>query len=156
MQSYDIVFFHGKESGPHGRKYRALSQEFTVWSPDFQGMHITERLATAERLTEGLTDLFVVGSSYGGLLAALLYSKHPERFRTYVLLAPALLLDVDAIERMPPDAVVIHGRRDEIVPFEATREICDRFGVRFVEVDDTHPLHESMDVILREVRQLHG
>lgn len=150
--SFDVVFFHGKESGPHGRKYHALSEVLDVWSPDFRGMHIDERLARAEKLTEGMRDLVVVGSSYGGLLAALLYSKHPERFRTYVLLAPALLLDEESIDRMPTDAIVIHGRQDEIVPMAPTRAFCEPFGIRFVEVDDEHPLHQSMELIVDTVR----
>lgn len=150
IENYDILFFHGKESGPHGRKYQALSKALRVLSPDFQGMDIAERLAVAEKLTEGAKDLVVVGSSYGGLLAALLYSKHPERFRNYLLLAPALLLDADSIERMPAGAVVIHGRQDEIVPLDPTRAICEKFGVRFVEVDDQHSLVNSIDLIVGE------
>jgi predicted esterase len=155
MTSTPLYFFHGLESAPHGTKYQRLSEDFEVTSPDFQGMDIWERLDKAERITEHMTDLVVVGSSYGGLLTALLYSRHPQRFRSYVLMAPALYLEAaEHIERMPDDAVVIHGTRDEVVPIDAVREHCARFGVDVTEVDDEHRLHGSLDLMVEAVERL--
>lgn len=155
MTDIPIYFFHGLESAPHGTKYQRLNEHFEVTSPDFQGMDIWERLDKAERITEQMRDLVVVGSSYGGLLAALLYSRHPERFRSYVLMAPALYLEAAKhIERMPDDAAVIHGLRDEVVPIDAVREMCARFGVDITEVDDGHRLHGSLDLMVEAVEQL--
>lgn len=154
-----IFFFHGKESGPFGTKYDALSERFSVDSPDFRGMDISKRLKKAEHLTRHMEDIVVVGSSYGGLLAALLYSNHPDRFKGYVLLAPAFHLNAaDEIERMPnPEyAVVIHGRQDEVVPFEASEALCSKHGVELIAVDDNHRLHGSLNIIVRVVDQLLG
>ena len=150
-----LYFFHGLESGPHGTKFRRLSADVDVVSPDFQGMDIWQRLDKAARLTEGRTDLIVVGSSFGGLLAALLYSRHPDRFRGYVLLAPALHHDAaDQVERMPESAIVIHGTRDDVVPLEAVRERCAQHDVEVTEVDDDHRLHGSLEVMVEAVRRL--
>lgn len=150
-----IMFFHGLESGPHGRKYHALSEHFDVESPDFQGMGIDERLAKATELTTGETDLIVVGSSFGGLLAALLYARHPERFFSYVLAAPALMLaDEDEITAMPRDAVVVHGSRDDVVAIGPVRTLCRTFGIEVVEVDDDHRLAASIDVLIDATQRL--
>lgn len=155
MPNASIYFFHGLESGPIGTKYLRLSEDFEVTSPDFQGMDIWERLEKAERETRGLSDLVVVGSSYGGLLAALLYSKHPERFRGYVLMAPALYREAaDKVERMPENAVVIHGTHDEIVPIDPVRQKCAELGVEITEVDDNHRLHGSLDLMADAVREV--
>ncbi len=155
MADTTVHFFHGRESTPHGTKYRRLSESLDVVSPDFQNMDIWERVEKAERLTEGMTDLVIVGSSYGGLLTALLYSRHPERFRGYVLMAPALHLDAaEQVEHMPDNAVVIHGVNDEIVPVDAVREKCAQFGVEVTEVDDNHRLHESLVLMVEAVQQI--
>jgi predicted esterase len=150
MTQPPIHFFHGLESGPVGTKSTRLSEEFDVTTPDFEGVYdIEERLETAEALTEGATDLVVVGSSFGGLLAALLYDRHPDRFKGYVLMAPALHHDIaETIDRMPDNAVVIHGTRDEVVPIDEVRAFCQPHGVEFIEVDDTHRLHEALDLMV--------
>lgn len=155
MPNSPIFFFHGLESGPIGTKYLRLSEDFEVTSPDFRDMDIWERLEKAERETQGMSDLVVVGSSYGGLLAALLYSKHPERFRGYVLMAPALYRDAaDRVERMPENAVVIHGIHDDVVPIDAVREKCAELGVVVTEVDDNHRLHAALDLMVEAVRKV--
>lgn len=150
-----VFFFHGKESGPYGRKYRALSERLSVDAPDFQNTDIEERLRKAEFLTRHMTDIVVIGSSYGGLLAALLYSLHPERFKGYLLLAPALhLKESERIERVSTNAVVIHGREDEVVPFDTVKAFCRKFSLNLVTVDDTHRLHNSLDVIKDHAEQV--
>lgn len=152
-----IFFFHGKESGPFGTKYQALSRILDVTSPDFQNMDIWERLTQAELLTRDLENIFVVGSSYGGLLAALLYSNHPERFSGYLLMAPAFHLDAaSTIERMPPNSVVIHGTPDDVVPVESSREMCAKFGVTLIEVEDGHSLRGSVELMKAQVLALLG
>lgn len=151
----EIYFFHGLESGPVGTKSTHLEEFFEVNAPDFRDMDIWERLEKAERITAGADDLVVVGSSYGGLLAALLYSKHPERFRGYVLMAPALARQAaDNIERMPENAVVIHGVDDEVVPIEAVRDVCAGYGLQIDAVDDDHRLHDSLDRMVQAVEDV--
>jgi pimeloyl-ACP methyl ester carboxylesterase len=156
MTKTSLYFFHGLESGPVGTKSARLMEDFDVECPDFEGMmDIDERLEKAERLTRDETDMVVVGSSFGGLLAALLYAKHPERFRTYVLMAPALYRDAaERVDAMPPGAVVIHGRRDEVVPIDQVREFCADFDVEFIEVDEEHRLHGALDLMVEKVREV--
>lgn len=155
MSQQPIYFFHGLESAPIGTKSLRLKESFEVATPDFQGMDIWERLEKAERETEGMSDLVVVGSSFGGLLAALLYSRHPERFRGYVLMAPALYREAaDEVERMPENAVVIHGIHDDVVPIDAVRQKCAEHGVEVTEVDDDHRLHGSLELMVEAVEKV--
>lgn len=157
MADEPIYFFHGLESAPVGTKSLRLKEAFEVVAPDFQGMDIWQRLDKAERITADKRDLVVVGSSYGGLLAALLYSRHPERFRGYVLMAPALYRDAaEQVERMPDNCVVIHGIHDDVVPLDAVRDTCAKFGVEVTEVDDDHRLHDSLELMVDAVRQVRG
>lgn len=151
----NLYFFHGKESGPHGSKYHSLTTLGDVISPDFQGMNIEERLEKAIEITADQKDLVVVGSSMGGLLAALLYDRHPERFAALILLAPALYGELaQGIERMPPadQFRVLHGGHDEIVPVEAVQNFCDRFDLPLTIVDDKHRLKNSHSEMLEMVR----
>lgn len=155
-QKYPLYFFHGLESGPHGRKYHRLAEDFEVNSPDFQKMDIWERLEKAEKETRGLENIIVVGSSFGGLLAALLYDRHPERFLGYVLMAPALHREEvrKEVEAMPPNAVVIHGRQDNVVPIEPVRDFCADRGVTITEVDDGHRLQNSLELMVAAVKEM--
>jgi dipeptidyl aminopeptidase/acylaminoacyl peptidase len=43
-------------------------------------------------------------------------------------MAPALHLEnADAIERVPDRLAVVHGRKDDVVPLEASEAFCERF-----------------------------
>lgn len=142
-----LVFLHGMESSPHGSKYRALREVWPdVLAPDTDGvLDLEQRLAIVERDLAGLHDLVLVGSSFGGLVAVLFADRHPEQVRGYVLCAPALHQGhADAVTHVPALAAVLHGVADHVVPIEASRTFCLRFGVPLVEVDDGHRLQESM------------
>ena len=52
------------------------------------------------------------------------------------------------------DARLIHGSRDEVVPLEDTRDYARGCGVPLTEVDDTHELMNSLDIIEAEARAL--
>lgn len=149
-----LWFFHGLESGPTGAKYHALTQAFGhVESPDFREMDLEARVAHAEALTRGLSGQVVVGSSFGGLVASLLYQRHPERFSALVLLAPALHREWAAeVKAFPENTVVIHGLQDDVVPFDQVQDFCRSRGVEVVAVDDEHRLAYSMDLIVEKIR----
>lgn len=151
-----LMFFHGLESGPHGRKSQALRQAFgAAEAPDFRGMDLEERLRHAEALTRDLTDLVIVGSSFGGLVAALLAERHPARVEGLVLCAPALHREeAEALTGLPERAVIIHGVQDEVVPFEASRAFCERHGVELRAVEDGHRLQGSTQEIIEATAAL--
>lgn len=139
-----LYFFHGLESGPHGQKYHLLKAQYPeLESPDFQGMDLNARIKHAEAITRDQHGVTLVGSSFGGLLAARLYSLYPERFKSLVLLAPAVHTEEgDHVKALPSASHirVLHGREDEIVPFDKVAQFCQRFGINLIEVDDQHRL----------------
>ena len=150
-----MMFFHGLESGPHGRKYQALKVEFPhIVSPDFRCLEtIEERVAHAIALTEGDTDLVIVGSSFGGLCAAILADRHPERVSSLVLCAPALHREEAQDLSVPAGTVIIHGTLDDVVPIEASRAWAKHRKVYLAEVVDDHRLEESRDLVVRLTRE---
>jgi len=157
-----LYFFHGLESGPHGQKYHLLKNEFPeLESPDFQGMDLDQRLAKAEEITRGHYGLVLVGSSFGGLLAARLYNLYPERIRGLVLLAPAVHTDEgDKVEILPGQqrVRVIHGNADEIVPYDKVVSFCKRFGIPLITVADEHRLasETAQQAIVAAVREVYN
>jgi len=151
----ELFFFHGLESGPHGAKYQSIKSKFPVESPDFQGLDLVERLAKAEEATRDCKDAVLVGSSFGGLVAALTYDRFPERFRTYILLAPALHTDrSDGIEHVPKDGLIIHGIPDDVVPIGPVREFARFHKLKLIEVQDDHRLSASHDLLLEALAAL--
>ena len=151
-----IVFLHGLESGPHGSKYQFLKTLGDVLAPDFRACSsLEERVKVAEEATRGMQDLFLVGSSFGGLLAATLYCRYPDRIAGYLLLAPALHLpEAAAIDKVPQVAAIIHGLHDEIVPIAASRAFRDKFEVPMLTVPDGHRLSNSKEHMLGLVKFL--
>ncbi len=140
------VFIHGLDSSSRGTKgtfFRGRYPEMLM--EDFSGplearmAHLTDSLA-------GKGDLILVGSSYGGLMAALFACRNQTRVRRLILLAPALgHADFSPWYTTPLQMPVIlyHGRRDTVVPPEPTRRVAERL-FRNLEthlVDDDHDLH---------------
>ena len=156
-----IVFAHGLEGSPNGRKIQMLrSAGFSVEAPDGRGKPLQARIADLEELTKGRRVL-LVGSSYGGLAAAYLAHHFPERFVGLLLLAPALHRSEppvhDSTLLHPPAQVptlVIHGVRDAIVPIDASRRYALNGGIRLIERDDDHRLQLSMEVMIEAVQKL--
>ena len=150
-----ILFLHGLESGPHGSKFMALKAEFgDILAPDCSGIkNEQERLKIIRRDIEKIsTPLLVVGSSMGGLMALLLQQAEPEKVAGMVLCAPAIhrpeAQSLD-FEKLPP-TIVIHGTRDNVVPFQVSRV----FGDRLIAVEDDHRLGNSLPAIINSVATL--
>lgn len=162
----NIVFLHGLESGPGGHKPTVLKQKHTVTAPELptrEAMaHLSRELSAlpaeiaaaplrvaAEAVAAAKPDV-VVGSSFGGGIAAALSGWGGP----LVLMAPAAekLFRVTSLPKRPGRVVVIHGRRDDIVPCDdsvrlAAQSECD---VALWLVDDDHRLKASVDAGLME------
>ena len=155
-----IVFAHGLEGSPEGRKIQHLrSNGFDVVAPDGRSLSLVDRLVGLEEATRS-GGILLAGSSYGGLAAAHLASVHPARFVGLLLMAPALHHSEhpvqDAAELRPPSGVptvVIHGAQDAIVPIDVSRHYCG-YGATLIETDDDHRLAHSLNQITGAVEQL--
>lgn len=157
-----ILFAHGLEGSPQGTKVRYLQAAgLDLEAPDLQGLSLATRVERIEVLSAA-GGFLLAGSSYGGLTAAIVAARHPERFTGLCLLAPALLMDEPPA---PPDGlvapaglptIVIHGRQDDVCDIEGSRRYAERSGahVELVEVDDGHRLDGSLPLILDALRRL--
>jgi pimeloyl-ACP methyl ester carboxylesterase len=140
------MFIHGLDSSSQGTKgvfFRDRYPDMII--EDFAGS-FPQRMEKLENLLAGKNDLILVGSSYGGLMAAVYANLHEARVKKLVLLAPALHLDSYnpyLHKRLSVPITVFHGLRDEVVPLSAVREIAGRLFVNstFHAVDDDHSLH---------------
>jgi pimeloyl-ACP methyl ester carboxylesterase len=150
-----VVFSHGQESGPWGRKIAALaevarSEGYEVHSVDYRG--IVEPRARVAKLVdfckELAGDLVLVGSSMGGYVsvasASLLHA------RGVFLMAPALYME--GLPDLRPGlidcpAAVIHGWRDEIVPYEHSVRCAQTYSAALHLLESDHRLHNQIRVI---------
>ncbi|MDY6954382.1 MAG: alpha/beta fold hydrolase [Thermodesulfobacteriota bacterium] len=119
---------------------------------DFRGT-LEERMKRLIGLVSHYRSLIIVGSSYGGLMAAVFACQFPIKVRRLILLAPALTF----LEFRPylgcavkPPVFVYHGKHDEVVPVEPVHDIAERVfsNLVFHVVDDDHVLSrtfQSMD-----------
>ncbi|MFH2104229.1 MAG: alpha/beta fold hydrolase [Chloroflexota bacterium] len=143
-----ILFIHGSESSSQTYKAGLLREQFPgMLTPDFTGT-LDARLAQLEGIIADTTGWTLVGSSLGGLMAAIFAARHPGQVRKLVLLAPALVLpefEPYAGGQIPVPAVVIHGSRDDVVPpgpvLELARKVFPK--LTYITVDDDHRLHKT-------------
>ena len=139
------VFIHGLESSSQGTKARFFRSRFPdMVVDDFHG-DLDERMAKLETLLSGHRSAIIVGSSYGGLMAALFARRHPNRIRKLILLAPALSwhsFSAGGTPRLRLPVILYHGRHDDVVPLDGVRRTaCELFAnLAFHVLDDDHRL----------------
>lgn len=144
-----LIFLHGLEGTSQGTKatlLRSLFPEMLI--PDFRGS-LDERMAVLYPILGDQEVWTLIGSSFGGLMAAIFACQRPAQVRKLILLAPALILpDFAASPPAPVDVptVIYHGRQDQIVPLEPTRRLAQQVfrNLIFNEVDDEHGLYKTV------------
>jgi pimeloyl-ACP methyl ester carboxylesterase len=146
------VFIHGLESSSQGTKGRFFRARFPdMIMEDYSGLfhHRMEQLAA---FLAGKIDLILVGSSFGGLMAASYASLHEEYVKKLILLAPALHLDAYepyAHKKLLMPVDIFHGSRDEVVPLAAVRKIAKQVyaNCAFTVLEDDHSLHDTFPLL---------
>jgi pimeloyl-ACP methyl ester carboxylesterase len=158
MANRYVVFSHGKDSGPWGKKITALAdvaraEGYDVESVDYRGIdtprgRIDKLIEVCKKLSG---DLVLVGSSLGGYVtvsaASLLHA------RGAFIMAPALYMD-----GLPPlrerlldcPTMVVHGWKDDVVPVEHSVRFAREYSAALHVLDGDHQLHTQ----LRFVRYL--
>ena len=144
-----LVFIHGLESSGWGTKGIFFRERYPggMIIEDFEGP-FEQRMEKLEGLLAEKNNLILVGSSYGGLMAAVYACLHEPRVRKLILLAPALHLEpfdpyLDTILQVP--IVIFHGLQDDVVPLDAVKTIARRSFANhtFTALDDDHSLHRT-------------
>lgn len=150
-----VVFSHGKDSGPWGKKITALadvarSEGYEVESVDYRGVEdVKGRSDKLIEVCKSLAgDLVLVGSSLGGYIA--LSAASLLHARGVFLMAPALYL-----EGLPPlrervldcPAALVHGWGDQVVPVEHSMRFAREYRASLHLLDSDHQLHDQLSFI---------
>ena len=114
--------------------------------PDFQG-NLATRMAQLNTITQESESLFVVGSSFGGLMATIFATEQPHKVKELILLAPALNFpDFTPISKsIGIKTTIFQGRHDTVCPHDEIRAIAKNIftHLTFNSVDDDHLLKSS-------------
>jgi pimeloyl-ACP methyl ester carboxylesterase len=151
-QTQKLIYLHGLDSSSQGVKARLLRGLFPeIVTPDFGGA-LEQRMTKLESIVGDTQGWAMVGSSFGGLMAALFACRNPEQVSKLILLAPALIWpDFAAAPPAPVSmpVVVYHGRRDELIPLAAVQGLAERVftNLDFHTVDDDHGLYQTVHAI---------
>ncbi len=147
MSNPKVLFVHGLEGSPQGAKARLFAEHFDASTPAMDTTNFDACVDVQARAIESFRPDVLVGSSFGGAVVVALLVQGAWRGPTLLLAQAAVHYDADA--RLPEDVPVwiVHGTRDTLIPVEHSRRLAgtgspDR--VRLLEVDDDHPLHDSV------------
>jgi pimeloyl-ACP methyl ester carboxylesterase len=145
------LFLHGLDSSGSGTKGRYFSEHFPdMLRPDFEGT-LSERMAQLNRVVHGKDELVLVGSSFGGLMAACQAQQHPGNCKRIIMLAPALNFH----EHRPPEikldveSILVIGSSDVVTPPDLVLPAAKATfaNLRISVVDDDHLLHETFQYL---------
>ena len=143
-----LIYLHGLESTSQSGKARQFAQKFPgMLTPDFTGS-FEARMQQLGPILGRKTDWTIIGSSFGGLMAAVFAGLHLLQVRKLILLAPALMLPEFAAGHFTAidiPTVLVHGRQDEVVPPDPIREIAQAIFTKleYIAVDDDHRLQKA-------------
>jgi pimeloyl-ACP methyl ester carboxylesterase len=148
-----IVYIHGSGSDKSQTyKARILRDLFPgMLTPDFDG-DLSARMAQLRAALGNNNGWTLIGSSLGGLMAALFTMQAPSQVRKLVLLAPALTFPEFAQASSAPilvPTIVIHGTKDALLPLKAGRKLAEKAftNLTYLVVDDDHGLHHTVDTL---------
>jgi len=146
------VFLHGLESSNQGTKSIYFREKFPdMIIPNFTG-DLDTRMARLDEILTGKSDLILVGSSFGGLMASLYAIDHEELVNRLILLAPALQWMASNLDPLPEISIpvqIYHGENDDVVPLKMVEEIAKKIfqNLTFTVLDDDHFLHNFFSKI---------
>jgi len=149
---YLKIFLHGLEGSSQGDKATLLRGLFpNILTPDFSGS-LQERMTSLYSILGERAGWTIIGSSFGGLMAAMFACQRPLQVDKLVLLAPALIWpDFAANPPAPIDVQtsIYHGSRDELIPLDAVQKLAEQVfrNLVFHAVDDDHGLYKTVHQI---------
>jgi pimeloyl-ACP methyl ester carboxylesterase len=152
VMSVTRVFVHGLDGSSHGTKGVFFRQRYPdMIIEDFHGP-LEQRMDKLITLLSDKESLIIVGSSFGGLMAAIFACKHQRMVRKLILLAPALAFSEFGPyleHRIETPVFIYHGQRDDVVPVGPVHEIAERVfeNLAFKIVDDDHLLSNTFKLM---------
>ena len=155
MSKRYVVFSHGKDSDPWGRKIQVLAtvateEGYEVESVDYRG--IDSPVERANRLADvcrGLAgELVLVGSSLGGYVSV---ANAPTlQAKAVFLMAPALYMPGLPALRVPAldcPTTIVHGWGDEVVPAQDSIRFAREHSATLHLIPGDHRLHGQIPQI---------
>lgn len=139
------VFLHGLESSSCGTKAKWFKEHFpSMLVPDLTGS-FENRMEQLMELVAGQNELVLVGSSFGGLMAAVFAHEYADRVKKIILLAPALNFPgySEYLNRKSPVPAHLYiGRQDDVCPPDIVIPYAKRSFENIIihESDDDHLL----------------
>ena len=146
------VFIHGLESSSKGTKGVFFGERYPdMIIEDFHGT-LEQRMDKLNSLLYKKSSLIMVGSSYGGLMAAIYAFNNQERVKKLILLAPALVyqeFEPYLKNRTDTAVIIYHGKGDDVVPLAPVHKIARKVfkNLTFNMVDDDHVLSRTFKSI---------
>lgn len=147
-----LVFIHGLESTAQGAKGQFFSHNFPeMIIEDYTGDFNT-RMNKLKVILAGETDLIIVGSSYGGLMAVRYAMEKETKVKKLILLAPALNLpefNSGVRKQLILPVILYHGTGDDVVNPDNVKKIATKYfsNLEYHLVDDDHPLHKTFPAL---------
>ena len=167
MKLSDVVFSHGKESGPMGSKIQRLMEEANRFglktiSVDFRNCATaSERVAllndTLKQLNAPPQQVVLVGSSMGGYVSTVVANNLPVA--GLFLMAPAIWMPaeeytIQSYQPLTSKVEITHGFNDDVVPYEnSIRFAREHEGTVLHLVPDDHRLRASLDFLACQFRR---
>lgn len=147
MSRLRVQFIHGLESSPQSTKALLLAEHFEALTPTMNTRDFESCVKIQHETIERFQPEVLVGSSFGAAVAVKLLQRKLWRGPTLLLAQAANHL---GFEPWLPKGVaiwIVHGLRDDLVDPEDSRVLASSGSpeqVRLIEVDDDHPLRESV------------
>jgi len=143
-----LVFIHGLESTSQGTKGQFFRKNFPQMIVEDYFGGFDERMQKLAGLIAGKDNLILVGSSYGGLMAAQYALQNEHRVRKMILLAPALMLPEftpGAGQQLNIPVTIYHGTEDDVVDPYLVKSIAEKVFRRLEHrlVSDDHSLTKT-------------
>ncbi len=149
---YTRIFVHGLESNNQGTKSTFLREKFPdMIIPHFVG-DLQSRMEKLKEILAGRSNIQLVGSSFGGLMACLFAAENEPRVEKMILLAPAINLaelSPDKERRLSLPVWIYHGRNDQVIPLVEVEPIARQTFERlsFHVLEDDHTLLRTFKAI---------
>jgi pimeloyl-ACP methyl ester carboxylesterase len=146
------VFIHGLLGHSKGTKATFFRERYAdMIIEDFRGT-LEERMNKLNSLLAGQDSIVMVGSSLGGLMAAMFALDNQERVKKLILLAPALATEefmVNLGRKTDTPVIIYHGKDDDVVPLGPVQDIAHKVfnNITFNTVEDDHVLSKTFTVI---------
>jgi alpha-beta hydrolase superfamily lysophospholipase len=142
------IFIHGLLGHSRGTKATFFRERYPdMIIDDFRGS-LEERMLKLSALLAGKDSIVAVGSSLGGLMAAMFAADNVERTSRLILLAPALATEEfmpNLGKRIDTPVIIFHGKDDDVVPLAPVQEMAHQVfkNLTFNTVDDDHVLSKT-------------